>query len=59
MYPAGPYGVAQGQTVPETIQWTGTLAGDSGPSTFKLSDFFDCDGTKGIDAILVETSQYG
>jgi len=59
MYPAGPYSVAQGGTVPQSISWQGRLAGEATASTINLSDFFDCDGTKGVNAILVDTSQYG
>lgn len=58
-YPAGPYGVKQGDTVPPTLSWEGYRPGDSSPSTFDIEEFFDCDGTKGINALMIETSQYG
>lgn len=58
-YPAGPYGVAQGQTVPPSLSWQGYLPGASSPSTITIDMFFDCDGRKGINAVVVDTSQYG
>jgi hypothetical protein len=59
MYPSGPYGVKEGDTVPSTLTWQGYRPGDSSPSTISIEEFFDCDGTKGINALMVETSQYG
>jgi hypothetical protein len=60
-YPAGPYGVAEGQTVPPMLTWQGYAEGPSsdGVVTITMSDYFDCDGTKGIDALMVDTSQFG
>ena len=58
-YPAGPYGVAVGQTVPPTITWQGYAPGASSASTISIQDLFDCDGSKGIDALLFDTSQFG
>lgn len=58
-YPQGPYGVGQGQIVPPTITWQGFVPGSSTPSTISMQDFFDCDGSGGVDAIIIDTSQYG
>jgi len=58
-YPAGPYGVGQGQTVPPSLSWQGYAPGASSPSTISIQEFFDCDGAKGIHAVLFDTSQYG
>ncbi len=59
-YPAGPYGVAQGQVVPPTLSWQGYAPGASSPSTITMQDLWDCDGMNGgIDAIIIDTSQYG
>jgi hypothetical protein len=58
-YPAGPYGVAQGSIVPPTLSWQGFVPGSNTPSTISIQDLFDCDGTRGIDAIIIDTSQYG
>lgn len=58
-YPAGPYGVAQGQTVPPSLTWQGFAPGSSTAETISILDFFDCDGSRGIHAVLFDTSQYG
>ena len=58
-YPTGPYGVAQGNVVPPTITWQGYAPGAASPSTIRMEDLFDCDGSRGIDAIIIDTSQYG
>ncbi len=58
-YPAGPYGVGQGQVVPPTISWQGYAPGASAPSTITMESLFDCDGSKNINAIVVDTSQFG
>jgi hypothetical protein len=58
-YPVGPYGVGLGDTVPSNISWQGYAPGAATPSTVSTKDFFDCDGAKGIHAILFDTSQFG
>jgi hypothetical protein len=58
-YPAGPYGVALGQTVPPTISWQGYAPGQSQATNISIQDLFDCDGRFGIHAIMIDTSQYG
>jgi|RhiMetdeSRZDD1v2_1073273.scaffolds.fasta_scaffold1367617_2 hypothetical protein len=58
-YPAGPYGVAQGQVVPPTLTWQGYAPGSNTVTTISIQDFFDCDGSKGINAVMVDTSQFG
>ncbi len=58
-YPQGPYGVGQGQTVPPTLSWQGYAPNSNSVSTITSEDFFDCDGLRGIDAVLIDTSQFG
>lgn len=58
-YPPGPYGVGQGEIVPPTISWQGYAPGGSSPTTITTQDLFDCDGSRGIHAVIVDTSQYG
>ncbi len=58
-YPPGPYGVAVGQTVPPNLSWQGFTPGSDVATTVTIQDFFDCDGTRGIDAVLFDTSQFG
>jgi hypothetical protein len=59
VYPAGPYGVAEGQVVPPTLSWQGYAPGSATATTVSVQDFFDCDGSKGINAVMVDTSQFG
>jgi hypothetical protein len=55
-------GVAVGQTVPTGMSWQGYRAGadpNGPPATIDIADFFDCDGSKGVDVIAFDTSQFG
>ncbi len=54
-YPEAPYGKAVGQTIPPTLTWSGYGPGGQ-PMTYKSTDFFDCDGSKGINAIVFDSS---
>jgi hypothetical protein len=56
VYPKGPYGVSTGSVLDPTFSWQGYAANDSTVSTLALSDLFDCDGKKGIDAIIIDVS---
>ena len=56
---ASGYGVGQGQVVPENLSWQGFMPDSSQSATVAIADFFDCDGSRGINAIMVETSQFG
>ncbi|MBN4050177.1 hypothetical protein JYT28_00315 [Desulfobulbus sp. AH-315-M07] len=60
-YPAGPYGVSTGDTVPPNLSWQGYGPGatESQSETFTMEQFHDCDGSRGINALLFDTSQYG
>lgn len=58
-YPTGPYGVDVGDTLPPTLSWQGFTPGADSPSTVTITDFFDCDGTRGINAVFFDTSQFG
>jgi hypothetical protein len=59
VYPSGPYGVNKGATVPPTVTWKGYPAGGLAQGTLSTKELFDCDGTKGITAIVFDTSQFG
>ncbi len=59
MWPAGPYGVGQGDTLPSGKSWQGYAAGSTQAGTVALADFYDCDGSRGINAVLFDTSQFG
>jgi len=54
-YPEGPYDTSEGSVLPPSLSWVGYAENDASPSTVLLSDFLDCDGSKGIDALLIQT----
>ncbi|MEZ4441836.1 MAG: hypothetical protein R3B72_22235 [Polyangiaceae bacterium] len=58
-YPSGQFGVDEGMIVPSTISWNGYPATEAEPRVFDLSELYDCEGSKGYHAILVDTSQFG
>jgi hypothetical protein len=58
-YPAGPYGVGTGDVLPPNLSWQGRLPGAADTVTMTAQDLFDCDGSKGINAVLLTTSQFG
>ena len=53
VYPSGPYGTSQGSTVAPTHSWQGYVAAGAPQTAIAMQDFFDCDGTKNINAVLV------
>jgi hypothetical protein len=55
-YPAGPYGVGVGDVLDPTFSWQGYAANATTVSTLTMSDLFDCDGSKGIDALIFDDS---
>jgi len=54
-YPDGPYGIHEGQTIPPTFTWNGLAPGGT-PQSYASTDFYDCDGSKGINAIVFDSS---
>lgn len=54
-YPEGVRGYAPGEVPPPTLSWQGWTP-SGGPSTISISDYHDCDGSKGITALLVDQS---
>jgi len=55
-YPNGPYGPGLGQTISPSFSWQGYAPNETTVSTLKSRDLFDCDGSKGIDAIVIDVS---
>jgi hypothetical protein len=55
-YPAGPYGTTVGSTISPTLTWQGYAPNSSSLSKVSITDFFDCDGSKGINALLLDAS---
>jgi hypothetical protein len=55
-YPKGPYGVGLNEVLSPNSSWQGYAANDTAVKTLKMSDLFDCDGSKGINAIMIDVS---
>ncbi len=55
-YPKGPYGVGTGDVLDPTLSWQGYAANQTTVSSLTMSDLFDCDGSKGIDALIIDVS---
>jgi hypothetical protein len=53
-YPKGPYGTTVGSTLDPTLSWQGYLGDGTTASTVAVSDYYDCDGSKGVDALLLD-----
>jgi hypothetical protein len=58
-WPAAPYGKLEGQTPSPKVKWKGYAEGSSEYLPLELASYFDCDGSKGINAVLFITAQYG
>jgi len=56
VYPSGPYGVAVGKVLNPDLQWQGFAPGATTASTVKITDLYDCDGSKGLNAIVVDSA---
>jgi hypothetical protein len=54
-YPTNGLGILEGDVV-EKVTWQGYAENSDGPSTINIEDFHDCDGSKGINALLIDTS---
>lgn len=50
-YPGGPYGETAGSVVSPNLSWDGFRPGSTTPTTVSPNDFFDCDGSRGINAV--------
>jgi hypothetical protein len=55
-YPAGPYGTKVGDVVDPSLQWQGYVNDSGQSSNIAISDYYDCDGTKGVTALLLDES---
>jgi len=56
LYPAGPYGVGVGSVLDPSSTWQAYLPNATAPSTLKMSDLHDCDGSKGVTAIVFDNA---
>ena len=58
-WPTENLGVAAGQHVPSNLAWQGLGPGEDQERNISIEEFFDCDGSRGVHAVLLVTSQYG
>jgi hypothetical protein len=54
----GEAGVAANQIVPGNFVWHGVAPGSDADATLSPAELYDCDGSRGIHAILIDTSQF-
>lgn len=52
-YPSGPYGAGPGSTIDPSLSWSGFVPGTAASTDFSSEAFFDCDGSRGINAVLI------
>lgn len=55
-YPTGQWDHKVGGTVAQTLNWQGMVENSDAMTTIKAEDYLDCDGSKGINALLIDTS---
>ncbi len=55
-YPPGPYGTSVGATVAPSLSWQGFAEGSHQAGTVNITDYHDCDGTRGVNALVVNQS---
>ncbi len=55
-YPQGSTGVSMGKVVPQSFTWQGFKENSQSPSAISIQDYFDCDGSKGQNALLIVQS---
>lgn len=56
-YPGGPYGNTSNKILSPSESWTGYAPGGSATTTVTPEDLFDCDGSRGINAVIFTTAQ--
>lgn len=55
-WPSGSIGTTLGKTVSADLSWKGFLAQSTTAATISSTDLYDCDGSKGINAIIFDVS---
>lgn len=55
-YPMGSWTHDVGGTLAQGLQWQGMLENSDAQTTIKPESYLDCDGTKKVNAILIDTS---
>ena len=55
-YPTSGFGVDVGNYVQGNLAWQGYAENSAASGTVSIQDYFDCDGSKGINALLIVNS---
>lgn len=55
-YPSSGYGIQVGDVVKGSLSWQGYAEGANQSGTVSIQDYFDCDGSLGVNALLIITS---
>ena len=58
-WPSEPYGVNAGVSLSPSLCWEGYAAWSASQTTVSVADYFDCDGSRGINALLITGVKYG
>jgi hypothetical protein len=56
VYPAGPYGTNVGDVVDPSLTWQGFVDDSGSATTIRVRDYYDCDGSRGVRALLLDES---
>jgi hypothetical protein len=56
VYPAGPYGTAVGDVIDPSLSWQGYVEDGTQAATVGVKEYYDCDGTRGVTALLLDES---
>lgn len=54
--PAGPYGTSVGDVVDPSLTWQGYVDDSGQTTTVRLADYFDCNGSRGVRALVIDES---
>ncbi len=54
--PAGPYGTSLGDVVDPSLAWQGYVDDSGQATTVHMADYFDCNGSRGVRALVVDES---
>lgn len=55
-YPSSGFGVQAGDVVQGSLSWQGYAEGANQTGTVSIQDYFDCDGTLGVNGLLIISS---
>jgi len=55
-YPPGPYGITLNKVLDPSLTWQGYAPGATTASIIKITDLYDPDGSKGINAIVIDNA---